>query len=951
MSRRGSSALYLIEQRTAYALAQAGQAFIQSRTGSGGDANMTFLETFATSRAAGPRPSIQDIERYAEHWSDLVPDSAPARALLAHQLGTHYQFTAASIPNIRQIVGFDDPAVQAAYQQRYHAPLASIYASRLPAHAALQQRWTQLSRMFDALPPFWIAFAMTLTETVGAGVLALPIAIATVGAFPGMLLLLVFGLVNMVTIACMAEVVTRNSTIRVTQSYLGQVVQDVLGGIGSGILSLAIFGLTFLALIAYYLGFATTLQAISGGIPAVLWVVLIFGIGLYYVRQRTLNATVTTALVVGVTNVLLLVVIAVLALSAFDLTNMTTMNVPFMSDTPLTDTTPYAAIFGVILAAYFGHLSVGVSARTVLHRDPGGRSLLAGVVAAQAVVCSIYLIWIGAVNGAVPAAALATEPGTALIPLEAAFSDAPLIRWCITICGALFTVLAIGMVSVHFSLALFNTIFERLPATQVHTLTLARNQGQVVLRRRWWGTPTLRTISYAGRARQQQHPQLVLELGSGTQYRLVTIELSDTWQSKALASLMADMERPPEPLTLTLIEATDDAITLRIDTSLRVSYQGAWVLPRLTVSSLLPDADADRALERWLLRHQPASLEAIAAAFEWDHATAAAHIAPLEQHGVVLRSYDAQGQSSYQLLLGSTRPRHVDPRLMPAADRSQPEGASASAACASASTQRIPGMSLRNRSLIALLPMGLAFLITQGLLFTDSGSFSAIWGYIGVLTVALLTGVFPLLLLMVSRKQGEIVPGFQIALLGHPLILGSIYLLSLANLLVHGLVIWDAPLARVAALVIAVLVIVFPFHLRRAGRFQPRSILTIYQHQHQDMGYSFAYAGQLADISLVMEERTGATTTMTGAQGTLAPGDTLRTITASIPARPGAHLKLWLYRVDGPESVAPLPVHVIVQVADVEHTYSALPANGQILVPTDGQAATVTCTFSIAQAA
>src|SRR3712207_8627480 len=41
-------------------------------------------------------------------------------------------------------------------------------------------------------------------------------------------------------------------------------------------------------------------------------------------------------------------------------------------------------VFGVILAAYFGHLAVSTCARVVLRRDPSARSLIRGTAAAQA---------------------------------------------------------------------------------------------------------------------------------------------------------------------------------------------------------------------------------------------------------------------------------------------------------------------------------------------------------------------------------------------------------------------------------------------------------------------------------------------------------------------------------------------------------------------------------------
>ena len=51
-------------------------------------------------------------------------------------------------------------------------------------------------------------------------------------------------------------------------------------------------------------------------------------------------------------------------------------------------------IFGVVLLAYFGHVSVGNCGKLVLRRDPSGRSLIWGTVAAQGVAIVLYCIWV-----------------------------------------------------------------------------------------------------------------------------------------------------------------------------------------------------------------------------------------------------------------------------------------------------------------------------------------------------------------------------------------------------------------------------------------------------------------------------------------------------------------------------------------------------------------------------
>ena len=102
-------------------------------------------------------------------------------------------------------------------------------------------------------------------------------------------------------------------------------------------------------------------------------------------------------------------------------------------------TSVVALVFGVLLYVYFGHTSAGNAARQVLRRDPSGRTLLWGNVAAMAVAAVIYWLFVIAVNGSVPAARLATETGTAVTPL--AEVAGPLVG----IFGSIFVILSLGL--------------------------------------------------------------------------------------------------------------------------------------------------------------------------------------------------------------------------------------------------------------------------------------------------------------------------------------------------------------------------------------------------------------------------------------------------------------------------------------------------------------------------
>jgi hypothetical protein len=104
------------------------------------------------------------------------------QAALAHLLGQKYAFTCHAVPGIRAALDLDEEAVQEVYQRLYREPLETICATRTTLADRLRWSWAALAGWLESLPPFWTAFALTLTETVGAGIVALPIALAPLAA-------------------------------------------------------------------------------------------------------------------------------------------------------------------------------------------------------------------------------------------------------------------------------------------------------------------------------------------------------------------------------------------------------------------------------------------------------------------------------------------------------------------------------------------------------------------------------------------------------------------------------------------------------------------------------------------------------------------------------------------------------------------------------------------------
>jgi hypothetical protein len=87
---------------------------------------------------------------------------------------------------------------------------------------------------------------------------------------------------------------------------------------------------------------------------------------------------------------------------------------------------------------------------------------------------ALYILWVVAVNGAIAPPVLVGFSGTALTPLAKVAGPA------VIVFGTILAILAMGMASIHFSLALFFTVREWIPGQSRHTLVLGRRQGRLI---------------------------------------------------------------------------------------------------------------------------------------------------------------------------------------------------------------------------------------------------------------------------------------------------------------------------------------------------------------------------------------------------------------------------------------------------------------------------------------
>src|SRR6266487_1224078 len=909
-AKRARLLLFQIESRTAYLKVQSQRVVSSYLTEEAAEQqDLAFFEALVEGRESAVRPTIRDLERYAPQWQSLVPQNVTLQAALVHLLGQKYRFALRDIPHIRQALALDSDGVQRAFERQFQQPLSTISTRRVGLPEWIGWRWNTLSGWLEHLPPFWTAYALTFTEMVGASILALPIALAGVGPLPGVIILLVMGVINVLTIAAMAEAVTRSGSIRYQGSYLGRLVQDYLGRPGSILLTTMVVTICVIALLAFYLGFSLTLAGATP-IPAEVWAGLLFLIGVYFVRRKNLHATISSALVVGAINLGLILILSIIALGHLRVENLSYVHVPFLNGRPF-EPALLGLIFGVAFAAYFGHFSVSSCARTVLQRDPSGRSLALGCMAAQASAMLLYILWVVAVNGAIAPQVLTGFSGTALTPLAQRVGPA------VNVFGTIYAILAMGMASIHLSLALFFTVREWIPGQSRHTLALGRRQGKLIFTPRGKANVSL-ALTYLGLKGTQ--PQFRLDLLLEGDTRRFEVEVHDTWE--AATTLLAEPvpKLPPNTVQLTvkIVTASADMVRVQLVTTMRMAYEGKWDTLGFDFLEMADTPETpDMTLVSWLAGREQASVEEVADFLEQSEQATRTILNRLVEQGVLLETRE-HGQAWYHVHFAARRRRQAISDIWHTLD----EPGEVATHKREAAQRMNRGMRLKRmkelaqgeyaRSWLGLSPLILIFLLAEWLLVHKLESFSQVLSFVGVVAVAVTAGVFPVLLLLASRRKGENVPGFVLPFLAHPLIAGGIYLVAVSILFLHGLFIWQNAFQRVVAILVGVVILVITYLMARKGAFARRLVIEVRQEPVEQSSGTFTVTdcGRTAtqawvELGYVDGERFDQT-----ASGAIPEFLKLCSAKFHVPGTKAQELMIWVHRVTAESQSENLPVLV-----------------------------------------
>jgi amino acid permease len=936
--RQAHRALFLIESRTAHLAARSRQAMelMASETATR-ERDLAFLEAFTLGHDPPLKPTIQDLERFADKWADLVPAAPRVRAALAHILAEKYHFTRRAIPEIRAALGLDALEVQNAYQRLYNAPLSTIYATSVPVLHLPGWLGVRVARRVDSLPPFWTSYSLTVTETIGTSILALPIAVAAIGPIPGVILLFLIGVMTTLTLISTSEAVARSGSVRYGDAFFGRIVAEYLGEPAVLIVSgaLGLFVLVFL--VSLYTGAGATLSSALSFPPAV-GAALLFACVLYLLTRRSLTATVSSALVTGAISIALILLMALFALPHLSLSRLTYTDVPLANGHPL-DASVLSLVFGVGLAAYFGHVSVGNCARVVLRQDAGARSLIWGGIAAQATAFVVYAVWVLAVTGAVPREQLVGVTGTAISPLGDVAGPIVLTL------GAGYVIVGLGISAVHYSYGLRNLVREWMPIRSDAVLALVPGRGRLLFSSAR-GSDTVDLV-YLGL--QSGHPAFRIETQSATGTRHADVIVDGRCDLRTETAGILPAARAAIDAHFDVLDAGDDLARIRVNAATTPIYDGDWTADAAYMGDILEMPEGERALLQWIMRRGSATLPEVAAHIGQTDADARAVLRAMIRRGALREVVTAEG-TSYRPRIARKRESRLSGEIWDALNDEAPGGPAGEKAHGSHGL--IPALRRKlltepGRSWFALVPIVAVFLVTEWLIATGRSSFAGPLDFVGVITVSILAGMYPVLLLVASRRKGEYVPGLVVRVLGFPPVAAAIYLVFLANLLAHGLILWQDPLERASAFVVAALTLGITVLVIRRGAFHRRTVIEIRQHFGDSAAtFSVVASGRPLPTRVTLvygnEERS-----IHAAGGDIPELSELRSATFELPSHETAELEIWAHVITELDTSEPMAARVELHRDGESRRFELQPSGGRVFVAVADGRGVVTFTMPV----
>jgi hypothetical protein len=433
--------------------------------------------------------------------------------------------------------------------------------------------------------------------------------------------------------------------------------------------------------------------------------------------------------------------------------------------------------------------------------------------------------------------------------------------------------------------------------------------------------------------------------------------MTGSWEATALFDQLPVLRQHGVRLALQILDANQEHVRLRVSSSLRLTYEGEWETASLGMADVLALSDAQQEIVTWMIREEMTGREAVNLADLATHtgqseAVARTTLNTLVEQGLV-QQLEVDGETRYRPRLMSRRrrklPEGIWQALRPSSGQALGEEGASARGGPEAGFLQWAGealLSKRGRFVLSVAPVAAVFLLVQWVLLTERGSFAGPLGFLGVIVISLLGGIFPVLLLIASRRKGEVVPGTVYRFLGHPLLTTGIYLLYLTGLLLHSLVIWENPGQRAVALVVGVMMLGVTIALMRRGTFAPRLVVELRQDQSEGGRalFNITVGGQSVPVAVRLgypdsEEHHEAAT------GEVPAFSSLRYAKLQLPAVQARDLKVWAHKITPEGDSEGLPALLRVHCGDEKKEYDLKLSEGQVVLPLEGQACRLAITL------
>jgi hypothetical protein len=436
-------------------------------------------------------------------------------------------------------------------------------------------------------------------------------------------------------------------------------------------------------------------------------------------------------------------------------------------------------------------------------------------------------------------------------------------------------------------------------------------------------------------------------VGSDTHH--VEVAADRRWDLTTVLDRLPDLRGHGVSLQLEVLDASRETLRLRVTSSMSVSYEGGWDSFGLHIADALMLPDQGQQLVNWVLRKREVALSDVVAYTGQDQQLVRARLSRLVKDGYlgeVLVGEEVRYRARLARRHRNTLPDYIWQVLTEnGASQSDPQSGLGARTVARRIRDGLLGD--RGRFVLAVTPVFLVFALSEWLLFTGSESFAAPLSYGGVITATLVGGIFPVLMLIAARRKAELVPGLVLRFLGHPLVVTAIYLLFVANLFLHGLVIWSGVIEQASALVVGLLAVAVTIVIVRRGAFTPRAVVELRHDQREgDTGvFAVTVKGEPAVANVRLQYADGERTCQEPA-GRVPQLSLLRQAVFQLPATSAKELKVWAHVItrDGQSERLPAVVDISCGGESTRH-FDLRLAGEQVLVPLTSSESTVQITL------